>query len=366
MGRVDVTLLGPAALDSPDLAEVDPREMIGFVESLPAQWESAAEIAQQAPLPQVDPASVRAVVIVGMGGSGISGDVAAQLAATHSRVPVVTVKGASIPRVVGPGTLLVAVSFSGGTAETLTCYEQAGEAGADRYVVTSGGRLLDRAEQEGVPVARIPGEGQPRANLANLAVPVILGLERSGVLMEGAASGPLAEIPDHLRQAVSLWSLATPLERNEAKQVALEIGDRIPIFYGGRGWPALAALRGKCQVNENAERPAFWNEVPELDHNEIVGWSGDRVGEIFQVVALRSDDDEDELTARTFDATLELIAETVPVRRVGVTGPSALTRFATAAAFVDLVSVYLAYLHGIDPTPVESIVELKGRLAGAG
>lgn len=354
--------------DGSDPSQHDPGGMLDVVERSPEQWERALAVARDAPPPPTGDA--RAVVVAGMGGSGISADVAAAVAERVGAVPVVGVKGYELPAFVGAETLVVGVSYSGTTEETLACLADAGERGAPRYVITTGGDAARIADDEGVPWVEVPVDAgteagrQPRANLPNLTVPLLVTLERAGVLR--GVSDDLAAVPEHLAGLSTGWMRDVPAQHNAVRRAAAQLTGAVPVFYGARGLPAVVALRGKCQVNENAERPAFHHELPELDHNELVGWSPRwRDAADFTVVDVRSPADEHPRVHARAEITAELAAAGTAGRIVvPLDGPSPLARFAAGVLFVDLLSVHLALLDGVDPTPVRPIAQLKERLAG--
>lgn len=348
----------PPGRDPVDGAD-DPLGMLAMVEACPQDWADAPRPPARATAGTVP----RAAVVAGMGGSGIASDVAVVAARQWGNAPVAGCKGGDLPAFVGRDCLVVAVSYSGNTEETLRCVDQALAAGAPILAVTSGGELGRCADQAGFPAVMVPAGRQPRAALAYLTVPVLLVLEQAGVL--AGISERLGAVPDHLAPLAAAWGRHSPPEGNPAKAAALRLERLVPLFHGARGWPAVAALRGKCQVNENAKRPAFWNELPELDHNEVAGW--DRLADAsarFGVVELRSPADEDAGIDRRFDLSREPVsraAGTVVAHRVD--GPNELARFAAMMLFVDLLSVYLAYLDGVDPTPVAALDRIKQALA---
>lgn len=352
-------------LDAIDWPSVDPEGMMDLVEGSPGQWAAALEDAPSCPDPSPPSAAVRLVLVAGLGGSGIAGDVASIASGELGGVPVFAVKGPDLPAATGPDTLVVTVSHSGGTAEVLSCLRQAGEAGAPRYAITTGGALAERAEAEGVPHARITAPGPPRANLASLAVPLLTLLESCELLPAGVVTEQLRQIPGHLEPLVERWGRSSPVEENEAKQLAAALTDQLPVLYGERGWPALVALRGKTQINENAERPAWATAAPEVAHNEIAGWSSPgEVAARTAAVMVRSPLDESTHSARLLDAATDLLREQVAtVHSVPLAGPSPLARFAAGVLHLDLVSVYLAAAAGTDPTPIEAIDRLKRAIA---
>lgn len=351
-------------IDRLDLDQVDPGRMLATAEDSPKQWSDALALAGSAATPEVDPADIRAVIVAGMGGSGIAANVTAVAARYGGRVPIVAAKDYGLVALAGPETLVVVVSYSGDTEEALACLDAAAAARAPMFAVASGGRLAARAEREGFPLVRVPGGGQPRANLPYLVVPVLIGLERIGLLT--GVEAQLAHVGDYLASLLHDWHHERPAAGNPVKQLAIDLKDLVPVFYGASGWPAVAAQRAKCQMNENAKRPAFWNELPELDHNEVVGWYAlADTCRRFAVVEVRSREDEDPRVARRFEVTREVIADRVGlVRTVEASGPNPIARFAAAVLFFDLLSVYLAFLQGLDPTPVAAITAVKERLAG--
>lgn len=355
-------------LDRLDLASADPEGMLATVEAAPRQWTAGIAAALAAPPPDV-PADLDAVVVAGMGGSGISADVGVVAARDRGRVPVVAAKEAVLPAFVGPRTLVVGVSHSGATTETLECVEAAHAAGASCYVITSGGALAARATELGCPVAAVPGEGQPRANLPNLASALLVALERAGAV--AGMVDQFNSLPAFLDETMRTWRADVPLRINPVKQLASDMAELVPVFYAARGWMGIAALRGKCQVNENAERPAFWDELPELAHNELVAWtSPHEISARTGVVLIRSADDETPAIARGFELLAEAVGERAAhVAPVRFEGPTPLARLAAACTFVDILSVHLAFLGGVDPTPVRAIAAFKRGLSvttGAG
>lgn len=332
---------------------VDAEDMLGVVERSPDQWAKALTTVRDAALP--GPRDVDAVVVAGMGGSGITADLAAALAATVGTVPVLPVKGYALPAwAPGRRTLVVAVSHSGNTEETLAVVRQAVEQGLDVQVVTSGGRVGDIAEDADLPVVEIPGGGQPRAAFPTLAAATLGILDAAGVLP--GVMEALDAVPDELRDQRSTWG-----ERPRA--VARSLAETVPVFVAGRGLPAVVALRARCQVEENAERPALAYELPEADHNSLVGWAaGGRPVPSYGVVAIQDPDQHPRVSAR-FPPTLEALGgQAHVVEHLSLEGPTPLVRAMAGVYFLDLVSVHLALQAGIDPTPVDVLVALKERL----
>lgn len=350
-------------LDDPaSYATVDPQDALGDVEATAEQWEEARRLADV----RLDLGDVDAVVLTGMGGSGIAGDVAATLANVipvsgrrMPPLPVVVHKGYGLPPFVGRRTLVVALSYSGGTEETLSAVDVALDAGAQLFAVTAGGALAKRAEAAGAPMVRIPGGRQPRHSLGYLAVPVLTALGLDDGLDEAIAVQ--AELATAIDRSV-------PSSENHAKQLALRLASgSVPLAWGARGLGTVAAYRLKCQLNENAKLPAIWNELPELDHNEVVGlqeWSP--LAGILGLVLLRDPLGEHPRVATRFTVTEELVRERFAwMAEVAARGTSPLARLASLLLLVDLASVYTALELGHDPSPIPAIDRLKQALAAS-
>jgi glucose/mannose-6-phosphate isomerase len=289
-----------------------------------------------------------AVVIAGMGGSGMSGELLRGLVLHDCPVPVTRVRGFGIPTWAGTGTLVVCSSYSGETMETLSCAEQAHRQGASILAVGVGGQLGDMVEGWGQPCARVPGGLMPRAALGYLfgamaGAFAACGLARSGIADECALG-------------------VEQVDRAAAESLGERLADTVPLIYGA-GPLAAVAYRWKTQLNENAKMHAFSHAFPELDHNEIVGWEGPSEGR-FSAVMLR-DPAEGPDVRRMIDVTADLIAaDAVFVEQVTPAGESHAARAFGAVAHGDWVSYFAALARGIDPTPVERIFSLKQRLAG--
>ncbi len=354
--------VGPAVdLDDPvALAAADPGGMLGQVASAGDQARAALAAAQLAPLVGPEP---RSVVVAGMGGSGIAGDVLGALAFYRSPVPVMSVKGDRLPGFVGPSTLLLAVSYSGATDETLAAVEEGLSAGARLVAVCSGGRLEELARQYGAPVVRVAPGRMPRAALWSLAVPVCMAAFAVGVLEPFADQVRAAA--DTLDAEADLLGPGVPTDTNPAKRAALRLLGKLPVIWGTGQLGAVAATRLRTQCNENAKITATSAPVPESNHNDIMGLEGG-LGSDRELVLLRDRVGEHERDARRVIAAREALDVSNPILREAGEGPP-LVRLARLLAFVDHASVYLGLGRGVDPTPIETIFRLKAALAtGAG
>lgn len=347
-------------LDDPDRCRaLDPRGMLGLVLRLGETLLEGYRLGKEIPLPPAP--EVEQVLVLGMGGSGIGGDLLRSLLHDQADLPVVVVKDYAVPRWVGPKTLVFACSYSGNTEETLAAYEAAGQAGAVRVAITSGGILGERARSEGVPTVPLPTGFPPRAALGYLFAPMLAVLERWGILpsqeeaVREAASGLAARTRE--------WGPDRPEADNPAKSLARALTGRIPVVYALSRLTEPVALRWKTQLNENSKVFAVHNAFPELNHNETVGWAlaGQPDG-MLTVVVLRDPGDPSRLVQR-LEITREIaFHKAAGYHEVWSRGDGALSRLVSLVFFADLVSVYLAYLNGVDPYPVTVIDELKRRL----
>jgi glucose/mannose-6-phosphate isomerase len=253
-------------------------------------------------------------------------------------------------------------SYSGNTAETLALFEEARARGCRVIALTSGGELESRADEGGVPVVRVPGGLMPRAafgytSMASVGALVAVGLSPS-------FDEDLAEAVGELERIVGTDGPAVAALSNDAKGLALRLVGRVPVVWGAEGFARVAAARWKTQFNENAKIPAFASSLPELDHNEVVGWSSGQ-GDPFAVVALRHDGEDPDVAGR-FPLSLEIARSSgAVVEEVRASGRSALARLLSLVQRGDLVSTYLGIARGVDPSPIDAIVRLKAALADA-
>jgi glucose/mannose-6-phosphate isomerase len=337
----------------------DPGGMLDTVAGLAAQCREAyATGLATNPLPGAD--DVASIAVCGMGGSAIAGDVLAAVAAPRLRIPVTVVRTPELPEFCGPHTLVVASSYSGETSETLALFEEAVVRGCRILSITSGGTLGERSSELGVGRVLAPGGFMPRAAFGHLALGALGALEAMGIAPSHA---------DDVDEAVALMdevmAESGPDARapaNPAKALALAIGERVPVVWGADGIGSVASTRWKTQFNENAKVPAFAASLPELDHNEVVGWSPGR-GEGFAVIALRHAGEHGDVATR-FPLSEEIARRSgADVHEVEARGRSDLARLLTLVQTGDLVSTYLGLARGVDPSPVEAITILKRALA---
>lgn len=349
---------GSPALSREAIARLDPGGQLDDIVGLPDQLRDALWRVDSASLPDLD--SADGMVVAGMGGSGIGGALARAAMGDQASRPMFVTRVYGLPTWTTPDTTVLCSSYSGNTEETLACYESAGALGAHRVVATAGGRLAEMARADGVPIVPLPGGFQPRAAVAYMLVSALEVAARCGVGPHLTAEIDVAA--SHTEQLVAEWGPDAP-ESSLAKDIARSLHGTVPVIAGA-GLTAPVAYRWKTQVNENAKQPCFYHELPELDHNELQGWEGAADVGRFAAVFLDDSDAHPRVKAR-LELTAGLIeANAAQCVRVQTRGESAVERVISLVLLGDLVSLYLAILRGIDPTPVELIERLKAELAG--
>jgi glucose/mannose-6-phosphate isomerase len=333
-------------LSRKDVAAIDRSGMLEGVASLPEQIREGMAAGAQA----FHGTGGKRVLVIGMGASGIVGDVVASWAS--GRVGVTAVREA-LPAV-AKGDLAVAVSFSGDTEETLASFSAALDLGCSGAAVTTGGKLRALAAGRNLPVAVIPRKVQARAAFGSLLGPLAALLGRAFERELGEAAKEVeAQRPGLLPEA--------DVPDNKAKALAAGMEGKTVGFLADR--TALpVARRWATQLHENAKVLAWASEMPEADHNEIVAWAEDP-GE-FLPVLLRHAEESEELRRR-MELTAEIVAAKRPVLAVDLPGTSRIARLLGGIQVADFTSLYLAALRGVDPTPQRAIDELKRRLRQA-
>jgi glucose/mannose-6-phosphate isomerase len=334
--------------------------LAGLPEQLAAAHEVAGKVSASA-LP--DAARFDRIVMLGMGGSGIAGNVVQAVGTATLPVPVTVLKHYRTPAFVNERTLAFALSYSGDTEETVEMARGALAAGATLVAISSGGTLAQLAEESDSLHVPCPDDIlMPRLALGALVAPLVVVLFRMGMLPEAHAG--LLRAQEQLARRRDQCQPAVDGERNPARELARKIGRTIPIVYGSGGLGGVAAMRWKQSMNENAKAPAFWNEYPELDHNEVCGWGqhGDVTRQVFTLVELRHGLEHPRLEARA-RATRELIEEAlVQVLAVEAEGEGRLAQLLDLIYVGDWTSYYLALDNDVDPGPIDAISQLKSTL----
>ena len=341
---------------------LDPSGMLRKVMDLPLQCRDARDRVGKNP-PRLAVKGVRSILVTGLGGSAIGGDILRALVWKKSKVSVGVNRHYLLPAWVGRDTLVVCSSYSGNTEETLSAFEIAVRQQARILVISSGGELTARARRRRIPVCCVPGGYPPRSAFGYSFVTLLTALET------------LKLIPSHGRDfeeaMVLMESLSAslgphvPVARNEAKRLARFLVGHLPVVYAGQDHLETVGLRWKGQLNENAKQTALFNVLPEMNHNEVVGFTeAESLSKRMAVVLLRHPQGDHPAVKRRFDILGSILRRrTAGAREVATRGRSTLAQMLSVLYLGDFVSVYLAYLKRVDPTPVTVIDQLKKALA---
>jgi len=342
-------------LETAAVRRVDRSGMIDIVASLP---EKLLEGYRTAEALRVEPGGARRVFLAGMGGSAIAGDIFVSWAAERSKLGMEVVRGYSVPSSAARDDLLIAVSYSGDTEETLSAVASGEKKGCRIVGITSGGKLQGICTAKGYPLIRVPPNLPPRGAIGYLfaALPAI-----SEDWVYGDLGNELERAAAHLVRLREEYGPDSATKSNPGKALAAKVRGKTPIVYGAPPYGPIAT-RWKTQFNENAEVLAWASAFPEADHNEIVGWCGDPSAKRFLPILFRDKDETPEM-ARRLEATKKVMGKWTRIHEVRDRGETLLSRMLGALYLGDFVSVYLAVLRNVDPMPVKPIAELKKHLA---
>ncbi|OJU96618.1 hypothetical protein BGO18_00270 [Candidatus Saccharibacteria bacterium 47-87] len=339
------------------IAQRDPEGALGIIET---QFEQVA-FAARVEAAEHDNRTIQAVVVTGMGGSALAALMVKVLLAQELTVSFEVVRGYHLPAYVNENTLVVASSYSGNTEETLSALEEARSKGAQIGILASGGQLLNIAEESDIAHIVLPSGAQPRmAMIYNLKALFKL-LVTFGVTGDEWIER-LDALSGWLKEQTAKWLPGVPTESNYAKQIALQAIGKTPVFYGS---PLTAPLAYKWKIswNETAKNTAFWNEYPEFNHNEFMGWASHPIEKPFAVFDLVSTLDAPRIAQR-FELSDRLLSGQRPrATPITIPGETLLAQLVVGSILADFASVYAAILNQVDPTPVVLIENLKKSLA---
>jgi len=340
--------------------QYDPDGMLTHLHEMPQLCQQAWQMAMNFDLPQ-DYSKVNKVVILGMGGSAIGGDLVSNLVASEAKLLILVQRDYNLPAFVDSKTLVIASSYSGTTEETLSSFEQSLETDSRKLVITTGGKLKIIAEERNVPVLTIDYKAQPRAALPFSFLTILGFLQRLGFVND--KSKDVAETIEVLGKLSRRLKEEVLLAQNPAKQLAGKLYGQLPVIYGADILSEVAH-RWKTQINENSKAWAFYEVFPELNHNAVVGYQFPReIASKIMVVLLRPACLSERIQLR-YRVTCQLLERAkVSYQIVDSEGTSLLSQMMSLVLFGDYVSYYLAILYKIDPSPVKVIDFLKEQLA---
>lgn len=348
-------------LESPELWKaIDSSNMIGLVESFGEQCLQGEQLAREFELKPLS--AIDNVVICGMGGSAIGGDLLKAYASQTCTVPIEVIRNYTLPHYVNQKTLVIAGSYSGNTEETLSTFEEANEREAKIVGISTGGKLEEFCQQNNYPCLKIPSGYPPRAALGYSFIPLAVFFERWGFIPDQKEA--LQNAYEALNDSLSKNRFSVSIVENPAKQMAQVLQNSIVVIYAGQDAFEPIATRWRCQFNENTKTFAHNMVLPEMNHNEILGWMHpEETLKNFQAVFLL-DEDYHPQTKKRFEIMKTVIQESAQnVHEVHSRGRGLLARMLSMIHLGDFVSVYLAGLYHQDPTPIPAIDYLKSELA---
>lgn len=342
------------------LEQIDRSKMISLLYNLPEQCEEGITIGQKAQLTELRP--LTNILFIGLGGSAISGDLLRNYLGDELKVPFIVNRNYTIPKFVNSSTLVIASSYSGNTEETLAAFESTNKAGAQIICITSGGKLAERATQNNFPVITIPGGFPPRTAIGYSFYPALIALTRYGLISD--KSKEMIEAISILKKLRDQYAAEVAIEQNPAKQIASRLFGKLAVIYASGDKFDSMVTRWRCQINENSKCLANTQVLPEMDHNEVVGWEvlKDLMNKM-QVIFIRDKEDHPQVQKR-FQITRELIHDYADgITDIWTQGNTLLARLWSVIYLGDFISYYLAILNEVDPTPVKKIELLKQKLA---
>lgn len=343
--------------DANVLKQRDPEDALAVAASEPTQTEFDAQVKNN----DGDKSPIKNIIVTGMGGSALAALLAKVWLKDDIKIPFDIIRGYDLPAYVDAGTLVIASSYSGNTEETVSALLQAEAKGAQLAIIAAGGTLMDVAGGNKVAHVELPQNLQPRmAVIYNLRA--LLALFVSFGIVDSSKSDEVKATSGWLVTEAAKWSGNVPTDDNYAKQLANIAVGKTPVFYGG-ALTAPVAYKWKISWNENAKNVAFWNEYSEFNHNEFMGWASHPVEKPFAVFDLISNLEHPQILKR-FEISDRLLSGKRPKATVvNLAGESLIEQLLWGSILADFVSIYVAILNNVDPTPVDLIEKLKGELA---
>ncbi|MHA1298614.1 MAG: bifunctional phosphoglucose/phosphomannose isomerase, partial [Candidatus Helarchaeota archaeon] len=353
---IDETILD----DEKRIKEIDQDDMYKFLVNMPESFSVLEEKASDINI-KVSSEDFNNIIICGMGGSAIGGNLIQDLLFDKLPKPIFVNRGYNLPAFVDNNTLMITISYSGNTEETISAFQQGIDKKCKIIAISSNGKLIEYCERLGIDYIKVPSGIQPRAAISYIFMSLLIILKKTEIYSD--FSEDLHEAIIILKNLREELLIKTPISKNIAKMTAKNIFSYLPLIYAPSGFGSLAR-RMKCQINENSKSMASWDEFSELNHNTIVGLQEkSEINDICCVILLRTQDEDEQIRNR-IEITKEVIFKEKihAVYEIWSKGKSKLAKMLSLLYIGDFISYYLAILKGINPTPVQGISELKKRL----
>jgi glucose/mannose-6-phosphate isomerase len=350
-------------LDVKAVRSLDKSEMLKLLSGFPAQLKEAAEIGKSITFENDIKKGFDKIVFCGLGGSAIGADLIRSYVANECKIPIIVNRDYTLPAFVNDKTLLIVSSYSGNTEETLSAYEEGRKRNANIVAITTNGKLKEIAEKEKLPHVIIPKGLPPRCALGYSSIPIMVLFSKLGII-----SDKYKEIEETSEFLADLFrnelSPEVSADKNLSKRVANDLFGKYAVLYGANQYTDCVVTRWRGQLAENSKAVSSSHLFPEMNHNEIVGWANPKnLMKDLVVVVLRDKGDHPRVSKRMDISSTIIKKEGVKIIEVNSRGKSLLTRMFSLVYIGDFVSLYLAILNGVDPTPVDSVMYLKNELA---
>lgn len=350
--------------DVAKIREIDTMGSVKFTEEYDKQFKEALDLAEGFKLERLDDRIDEVVLLGTGGGSSVAGGFLRSYLFDELKMPVIVNQGYNIPAFVDENSMVFVVSHSGNTEETLSAYGQAIKTGARMVAITSGGQLKDMCQRDSVPCLIVPYDiGHPRRDIGYIFVPLVVMLNKLGLI--GDKTEDLKGLAELFGELKNEYGAEIPVEKNIAKQIAMELYGHIPLIYGSTDFYDSVAWRWKNQFGENSKLMAFYNVIPNLHHDEAVGWDmpEEEIKKLY-LIMLRDDQLDSEKIKKRKDITASILKERMGgVREVYARGANRLARMFSLVYLGDFVTLYTPIYRGVDPTPVDVINLFKRKMS---
>ncbi len=341
-----------------EVKELDSEGMLQKVMDLPFHCQDARKRVLAEP-PIFPKGKMKSVVVSGLGGSAIGGEILRTMIWKSAKFPFSVNRHYELPGWVSKDTLVICSSYSGNTEETLSVFRKCIAKKRRILVVSSGGELMNQARKKEIPYCEVPGGLPPRAAFGYSFITLLTALESLKLIPN--QDSHFNEMLNLLVDLSFQYGLENPSKKNKAKQVAKFLKGKLPVIYSGQDHLDSVALRWKCQFNENSKQIAISNVIPEMNHNEVLGFSAKNfLTKSMAIIFLRHPQMDHPQIKRRFDILREIVkTRTAGVMEVNAQGKSLLAQMLSVLYLGDFASVYLAFLKGVDPTPIKLIDRFK-------
>jgi glucose/mannose-6-phosphate isomerase len=343
--------------DVDEIKRIDKNNMLGFCVDAAKHYREAARLAERIKVNYPKPQNV---IVAGMGGSAIGGELLKDYTRSTTKVPIEINREYRLPDYADKSSFVVLASYSGETEETLSAFVDALRRGCMVFCIGSGGALVKYAEKLSVPYLQVRGGMPPRAALPHMFLPLLKCMEKLGITPDFTQE--FSEATELLQKIASGNAPEKPANENSAKTLAVNLNGLSPVVYGFGIYRAVA-LRYKQQFNENAKVPAKWETFSELNHNETMGWENPKeLARCYAIVFLRDEAEPVEIRTRIETTKTLMQANLSKMLEVWAQGKGNLAKMLSTILVGDFASVYLAALRGVDPTPVKTVTLMKQRI----